>query len=378
MIAVESVPLKVLHVMGGLDAGGSETLVLNYMRALSPSGVKFDFVKHVSHVGIYEEEIKSLGGSIIEAPRFKVLNYRSYAKWWDNFFSSHNGYDIVHGHMRSTASVYLGIAKRYGCATVAHSHAVSDEQGVSALVKTRMYKGISSVSDARLACSKKAGEWLFGPDFLQKCNDAVLPNAINTASFAFCKSAREEIRQNLSIDDGTFLYGHVGRFVPQKNHSFLIDVFASIYESNPNTALILVGDGPDRGSIENLINCRGLANCVHLVGQQMDIGRFYSAMDALLLTSPAEGFGNVLIEGQTSGLPCLASTGVPISTNVLGQVQYIPLSDGVYAWRDASLGLVDCRPDESTRVEFSRKMQAGEYEIGNTAAQLITLYQRLV
>lgn len=369
--------IKILHVVGGLNAGGIESLIVGLMRVANPAEVSFDFVKHVPDCGIYEKDIVRLGGNIFEAPQYRVINHSAYIAWWNRFFSEHRDYDIVHGHIRSTASIYLNIAKHFGLSTVAHSHATSDGLGFSSMVKAIMYRGISSCADSRLACSHEAGRWLFGESFPTKSNDCIFPNAIDVSSFSFDENLRTEVRSSLHLEEDVFLFGHVGRFVGQKNHAFLLQVFASIHAENRNTALMLVGDGPLRPAIEVRVRELGLFDCVHLMGQQIGIGSLYCAMDALILPSSKEGFGNVLVEGQACGLRCLASTGVPKMTNVLDLVSYIPISDGVAKWKDASLSLIESRVGRGLREAASQRISETEYEIHNAYEKLIRIYRAL-
>ena len=132
---MNTTPIRVLQVLGGLEAGGAESFVMNLYRAVDREKVQFDFVKHIEHKGVYEDEITQMGGKIYRCPQYTGKNHFAYCKWWDSFFREHPEYHVIHGHVRSTASIYLKIAKKNGLVTIAHSHSTSNGSGISAIVK---------------------------------------------------------------------------------------------------------------------------------------------------------------------------------------------------------------------------------------------------
>ena len=79
--------------------------------------------------------------------------------------------------------------------------------------------------------------------------------------------------------------GHVGRFYPQKNHEFLIDVFAELHKRKVNAKLLLLGDGPLQEVIRQKVETLGLAELVVFAGLQKDPAPFYSAMDVFVFPS---------------------------------------------------------------------------------------------
>ena len=154
--------IRILHVLGSLNMGGAETLIMNLYRNIDRDKIQFDFVVHTNKIGLYEDEIKELGGKIYRIQRYKGINHFSYKKEWNNFFEEHKEYKIIHGHMRSTASIYLKIAKKYGRITIAHSHNTSNGHGFSSLVKKILQYNIRNVSDYFMGCSYEANKRLFG------------------------------------------------------------------------------------------------------------------------------------------------------------------------------------------------------------------------
>ncbi|PIO82993.1 hypothetical protein BSQ39_05090 [Loigolactobacillus backii] len=155
-------PIRILQVLGALNIGGAENLVMNWYRNIDRTKVQFDFVVHTAVPSFYDDEIKKYGGHIFCAPRFNGLNLFSYFKFWVNFFKEHSEYKIIHGHVRSTAAIYLLIANHFKLITISHSHSTSSGKGFSAIVKSGLQLPIRWIANFYFAPSLEAGRWLFG------------------------------------------------------------------------------------------------------------------------------------------------------------------------------------------------------------------------
>ena len=116
-------PIRILHVIGAMNRGGAETMIMNIYRQIDRSKIQFDFVVHTDQISDYDNEILSLGGRIFRTKKYVVKNFFSYKRWWEEFFCKHSDYKIIHGHINSSAAIYLHIAKKHGLYTFVHSHA---------------------------------------------------------------------------------------------------------------------------------------------------------------------------------------------------------------------------------------------------------------
>ena len=363
--------LRILHVVGGLDAGGIESLLMGLYRNIDRDWIQFDFVKHVPEEGMFEEEALSLGSRIHLAPKYKVINHLQYVGWWRNFLREHPEYSIVHGHMRSTASIYLSVAKAEGRATIAHSHSTSDDSGVSAYIKRALYRNLNGVADYRFACSDEAADWLFGDD-RGSAPVSILRNGIDARRMAFSTDGRERVRSRFWLGDDALVVGTVGRLIETKNYVALVHAFARWCEGDSRLRLLIVGEGGERGSIEEAAREESLDERVLLPGKTDKVADFLSAMDLFVLPSLHEGFGNVLVEAQCSGLRCIASDTVPEATNVLGLVEYLPLDGSLREW-DSAVGRLLGVPREDRAAYSARVSQCG-YDVADSARRLTDFY----
>lgn len=362
--------LRVLHVLGGLNRGGAETMVVNLYRNIDRSKVQFDFIVHTEDKCDYDDEIKSLGGRIYRLPRYTGKNHYQYKEAWRSFFQKHTEYRIVHGHMRSTAAIYLRIAKQYGLITIAHSHNTSSGTGFSATVKNIMQYPIRYIADYFFACSKNAGIWLFGEKVCQKENFMLLYNSIDTKKFIYDNNKRKEKRREFQIED-KFVIGHVGRFHTQKNHKFIVDIFKEIHDKDKSSVLMLVGDGDLRQQIKKKVDDLGLVNSVIFTGVRSDIAELMQAMDVFLFPSLYEGLGIVVIEAQAAGLPCIIADTIPKEAHVTNNIKTLSLKKPAGEW--ASL-LLKFSSTTITRNNISQILSQRGYNIEDNAKWISDFY----
>ncbi|MGY3718133.1 glycosyltransferase family 1 protein [Sutcliffiella cohnii] len=329
-------PIRVLQVFAQMNRGGAETMIMNLYRNIDRSRVQFDFIVHTEGECDYDEEIEALGGVIYRMPRYSGKNHLRYKKSWNEFFREHTEYRIIHGHVRSTAAIYLKIAKAHRLTTIAHSHSTSSGRGVSAIIKNILQYPIRYTADYLFACSKTAGEWLFGKKIYKNEKFLVVNNAIDSKKFIFDEKTREEIREEFAID-GKFVIGHIGRFNTPKNHEFLIDIFKEVYEKNNRAVLLLVGDGELREPIKAKINKMNLSDNVIFTGVRKDIPEILQAMDIFVFPSLYEGLGIAVIEAQAAGLPCIVAETIPKEAFVTDHIYSLSLKQSANKWANQIL-----------------------------------------
>ena len=220
-----------------------------------------------------------------------------------------------------------------------------------------------------MCCSEHAGRWLFGDKEYDKGNVYLLNNAIDIEKFKYDERLRANKREELGIDDDTLVIGHIGRFVEQKNHRFLIDIFNEIHQKNKNSILLLVGQGPLMKEIKEKVEKLNLSRCVKFLGQRNDANQLYNAMDVFLFLSLYEGLGMVLIEAQANGLPCLASSEVPQTAKITNIIDFIDLKEDKNIWVEKILNT-----HSSRRLDFFQKAVNGKYDIHCEAKKLEDKY----
>lgn len=368
-----SKPIRVLQVFALMNRGGAETMIMNLYRNIDRTKVQFDFIVHTNKACAYDDEIKNLGGKIYRVPRYNGKNHLQYKRAWNKFFQEHPEYKIIHGHVRSTAAIYLRIAKKYGLITIAHSHSTSSGNGFSAIVKKVLQYPIRYTADYLFACSKSAGEWLFGKKACKGDNFFVFKNAIDAKKFIYNKEIRERKRKELHIEN-KFVIGHIGRFHLSKNHTFLIDVFKEIYDRNENSVLVLVGDGELRSSIEKKVNDLRLSGSVIFTGVRSDVPQLLQAMDVFVFPSLYEGLPVTVVEAQAAGLPCFVTEAIPREAYLTDHVYSISYKQSAKHWANEILKYY---------ILFKRKNSLSQiksqgYDVLSTAKAIEDFYFQII
>lgn len=365
--------IRILHVIGSLDMGGSQTMILNLYKNVDRSEIQFDFVVREGKKYLLEDEITNLGGKIYRLPGLNEKNFFEYTSAWKKFFSSHKEYKIIHGHVRSTASIYLRIAKKFGLFTISHSHNTSSGKGITAYMKNILQFPIRFVADYFFACSKNAGTWLFGKQIVDSKRFKILNNAIDAKQYVFSASSRNDIRNELKIDTNAFVIGNVGRFHSQKNQIFLIDVFKVVHDQNENAILLLVGDGDLRNDILERIKYYKLGDSVILAGVRDDVPQILSAIDVFVFPSIFEGLGIVAIEAQAAGLQTICADSIPKEANITELFQYMSLDDSVEKWASSILKY----ENGYERKNMSNEIKKRGYDILSSSEWLRQFYLNL-
>lgn len=362
--------IRVLQVFSKLNRGGAETMVMNIYRTIDRTKVQFDFIVNCEGEHDYSEEIRSLGGKIYYLPKFNGLNYFSLKKKWRKFFIEHPEYKILHSHVRSYASIYIPIAKKYGLKTIIHSHSTSNGKGIGAVIKKIMQYPLRFQADYLFACSQISGEWLFGKKATKKDNYKLIPNAVDLDKFKFDSKVREVYRKSLGIENNT-VYIHVGRFHPAKNHLFLLNLFSGIRRTNDNAVLLLVGDGELRTDIENKIKKLQIDNGVKLLGSRDDVYKLLQAADCFLFPSKWEGLPVTVIEAQVAGLPCFVSENVTSEVFISEYAYKLPVNKGTDVWLNA------IAKTDKERHDFIKEVGETQFDINSSVNCLTDFYINL-
>lgn len=357
--------IRILHMIGSLNIGGSQTMIMNIYRNIDKDKVQFDFIVDHEKELYFADEIKELGGKIYFMPRFKGTNLIELIKSWNKFFKEHPEYKIIHSHVRSYASIFLAIAKKNGLYTIIHSHSTSNGRGIKSLIKKILQFPLRYQVDYFFACSKEAGKWLYGRKIINTDKFRELNNCIDIEKYLPNEEIRDVYRKKLNINEKTVI-GHVGRFHKSKNHDKLLEIFLKYKNINNNAVLLLVGDGEERKNIENKISNLGIKNDVILLGDRNDVSELLQTIDLFVFPSYWEGFGIVLIEAQIARLKIIASDSIPKNTGISNNIKYISITESSDYWAEECNKMLMSNNEyklDTVKVEkFDIKMQVKKIE----------------
>ena len=324
--------IRILQMIGTLNLGGSQTMIMNVYRNIDREKIQFDFMlSHPDHL-YFADEVKSLGGRIYTTPVFNGRNVFAVRRAWDEFFTAHPEYRILHIHQTSYASLYASVAKRHGVTVITHAHTTSSGPGFINRIKDTMQLPLRWQADVKMSCSTEAGIWLYGKKGIRSDNYIFLPNGVDLRRYAPDPAVREEKRAELGLN-GKLVIGHVGRIDVEKNQTFLIDAFALLYEKRRNCALLLIGDGELREYAERKAAQLGLRDAVIFAGLRSDVPQLLQAMDLFAFPSLCEGLPMTLVEAQAAGLPCIVSDQISPDADITPLVKRMPI-DSAARWAE--------------------------------------------
>ena len=353
--------VRVLQVVGRLNIGGAESRIMDLYRNIDRDKVQFDFVQHMTEKGAYQDEAESLGAHIYCMPRFRLYNYFSYKKSWERFFKEHSEIQIVHGHMTSTAAIYLPIAKKYCDAyTIAHARSAGVDKGIKGYVTKFLRKGLACKCDSCFSCSDLASEAVFGKKNIGKVK--FIPNAIDTEKFRYDINIRRRIRAEWGISEKDLVIGHVGRFDLVKNHAYMLEILSECLKRNRSVKLFLVGDGPLRDDIKLKADKLGVDAHVIFAGRQRDVYNYYQAFDFFIFPSFYEGLPGTAIEAQASGLHGILSDRITRQAAVTDLIKFKSIDVPAREWADeifnTDISGRRSRSDDVRNAGFDIKEQA--------------------
>ena len=363
---VQKKPIIVAQIMGKWVGGGVESVIMNYYRHLDHSKVQIDFICDEDSTRIPYDEIKKLGGRVFLVPKYQ--NLPKYLKALEKLFKE-NQYRIVHSNINTLSVFPLYAAKKAGVPIrISHSHSTSNpKEWKRNLIKNILRPFSKRYATDYFACSELAGRYLFGNKAFDHGKVKIIHNAIDIEKFKFDEVTRKKLRKGFGIKDSTIVIGHVGRFVQQKNHTFLVDVFNEYYKKNPDSKLLLVGSGPLEDEIKKKVERLGLKDSVLFLGQRDDINKLYSVMDVFCLPSLYEGLPVVGVEAQAAGLLCELSNDMTKEIKVLNTTRLMSLEKTPEEWaktilEDYSKLKRYNTTEEITKNNFSIKKEAPKLE----------------
>lgn len=326
---------RILHTGMTTNYGGVESVVMNWYRHINREKIQFDFlVSHKSPLIAYEYEIKKLGGHVYRSYYGRKEKPFTARKYIEEIFS--NDSNIMGVHMNLNTLEYITpllVAEKKGLPVrIAHSHNTGNlnrKQHLETRIMQSLNKRIlQSPKYTKMGCSVYAYEYMFGNK-----ETTVIHNAIETEKFRFNNRRRKLLRERYGISEKTKVIGFIGRLQYQKNPEFLLRVFCEYQKKiNPNSILMIIGTGPLEIKCKEMVKNLFLEDRVIFVGMINETSDYYSLFDVFLLPSLFEGLPVVLIEAQTSSLPCLISNNIREDVMITSLIERNELDDSTRNW----------------------------------------------
>jgi len=377
-------PKRVLQIVGSMNRGGAETLIMNLFRHLNKEKVKFDFIVHTNKICHYENEIINMGGKIFRLPHPRAVGVFKWYSNLKNLLREQGPFDGIHCHMLFMSGMVVLCAKQSRIPIrIAHAHNSQDSEGNSLhrrIYRLVMKRLILRYSTHIFGCSPKVCKWMFPTHYNKDNRIKVLHNGIDLEAFEKvenCIKSKEVARKKLSLPLSNVLIGHVGSFRPQKNHTFLVEIFSAIKKQVPNCCLVMVGDGPLKPKIEEIVKNKGLMNAVHFVGLRQDVPEILKALDLFLFPSLYEGLPLALIEAQAAGIPFVTTDTVYNDADLkMGLGKGVSLKNSIEVWVNKCIEAINSQrvPEWETRKKI---LIDNGYDIRHVVKELEGIYTQI-
>lgn len=367
--------LKVLFFIDRLRLGGIQALAYDILKHNDGKRMHIDMLNLDDGTDYpLTDTLKRMGIAVYQLENTWLrtpLDFLGYFRQVDRFFAEHHDYDVVHMHSSSKNYYVLKAAKKYGIPVrVAHSHNTrfQSHNPLTVLLGNLMKRPLMRYATRCCGCSKLACEWLFGKGSVESGKAEVILNAIDSKLFVYNEGIRCEVRRELGVED-CFVIGHVGRLEHQKNHDFLIDIFAEIVKRKDNACLVLVGVGSLRQVLEQKVMALGIADKVKFLGFRDDRNRIMQAMDSFVFPSFHEGLSVVLIEAQAAGLPVFVSDSTTTEVSFSPEIQFLSLKKAAGEWAEAVL-----EKKQVARRDMTDDIAEAGFEIHTMIGNLYKMY----
>lgn len=372
MTKLKNNPIRVLQVIGSMNIGGAESMIMNLYRSIDRSKVQFDFLVHTEKEAAFDKEIELLGGRIYRVPKMTGTNVIEYYRKCCEFFSNHPEIKIIHGHIGSSACIYVMAAKKFNVFTIVHSHSANVLKTFGDLAFSIFSYHTRFLADELFACSTEAGIQRFGRKAVQSNKYRNFPNAIDIEKYKYNEEIRHAVRANLGISDNCYLIGTVGRLIPEKNPSFIFDIFRSLVMANDNVKCLWVGYGLEEAKCRKMVLQAGLEKKIIMPGRCDDVNSLLQGLDAFILPSITEGLPVAGIEAQAAGLPCIFSDSISHESKICDLVMWKSINTRAVDW--AQDVLVLAKKYMGKRMTPIEDIKKQGYDIKTTSSWLTEYY----
>lgn len=372
---MENEPIRVLEVIGEMDLGGAESMIMNLYRCIDREKVQFDFLVHTQRKCAFDDEIEQLGGRIFHITKFNGRNAIRYYRECNKFFDQHPEIRVVHGHIGSSAALYLHAANKHGCYTIAHSHAANKITDFKSVVWAFFSFPTRYIAKQLFGCSTEAGQARYGKRAVASKKYKNFNNAIDVSRYAYDYQTRIDMRKSLGIDKDEILIGTVGRVSHEKNPEMIYGIFESLAERKEDTRCIWIGSGEFEDTYRRKIIDSGHTDRIIMTGRRNDIPQLLQAMDVLILPSFFEGLPVTIIEAQAASLPCVLSDTISRETAVTDLVTWKSIKDSPEQWADECINIA--KSTMHHRTDKKQELVNAGYDIKETAKWLGKFYMEM-
>lgn len=314
--------IKVAYILTPIEFGGAERVSLNFLKNINQNEFKvcpIVLVRPWESSNVFIEEIEKENYQYLSIPvAIKTLNegrdYFRVIRCFKMLFSilRRERYDIVHTNGYFADIIAIPACKLLGIPHIATCHGfITNDKKLN--IYNMFDRFILRFSNKIIAVSDGIKNELT-KNGIKESHVVVIQNAVegNYNKELFSQN-RQNKRQQLNIREREFVLGYIGRLSEEKGIKYLIEASSLLNESDITVKVLIIGEGPQKRQLEDLVKEEGIKHNVVFAGFQADIESWLPAMDVFVLPSLTEGTPMSLLEAMAFGIPVVASAvgGIP-------------------------------------------------------------------
>ncbi|WP_460165050.1 glycosyltransferase [Thermostilla marina] len=308
----------VCQVLHSLSIGGAEVLAQR-LAERSAGRFRISFVC-LDEAGESAETVRAQGFAVHVLGRKPGFDRRCATAL--RRYARENNVDVYLAH-QYTPFFYALLSRRGGSRPpivfVEHGRFHPDRRSWKHVLVNRL---LLRKNDRVLAVGNQVAEALVKNEGIPARRIEVVYNGVDTAAIATAAESRNLVRRRLGIDGDAPVAVQVARLDPIKDHLTALEAFRHVRSRFPQARLMIVGDGPQRNTIERFIVEHTLDQAVMLLGMRRDVPQLLAAADVFVLSSLSEGIPVTVIEAMAAGLPTVV-------TNVGGLPEVVTRETGI-------------------------------------------------
>ncbi len=369
-------PAKVLHVRVVTGCGGGpEKTILRSARYADPGryqlAAAYIYPQGDPGMCVIRQIANSLKCPLYEVAESHALDHHTLGAMIE--LCRDLKIDIWHGHDYKSNLFGLIVKRFHPMKLVTTAHGFTRETW-----RTRLYYHLDNLAmlgyDRAIAVSpqlvKHCAYHGVNPDRL-----TYIPNAIDTAEYLRTQSTIDT-KAEFGMSPDRFAIGVIGRLSPEKGTDRAIRMLPGLLAKHPNAELHLIGDGHERGALQQLASRLGVADAVRWCGWQADTRPFYEMLDTLLLPSRTEGLPNVVLEAMAMGVPVAATNVGGVSDLLDGGDCGIILGDDEADWARQIAPLLSIPSLRESYADLAHRRVSGAFNFRNRIAAVMSVYDQ--
>lgn len=346
--------------------GGVESCLMNYISNMMGEECTFEFI-------VFDKIPEYLQNAPFKECKMHIIPKRTNnpVKYYNKLkqILRKGRYDVLWYNVCTLSDItLLKIAKRENVpCRIVHSHNGANMGGkLVGFLHNKHKKIIEKYATDFFACSKVAAEFMFPESLSEKGEVKIINNAINTGEYKFSKKVRAKVRDSLGLTS-QLLIGNVGRFHFQKNHKFILDIFAEVLKKKEDARLLLIGSGELKDEFCKSAKEKKVLSNIFILENRSDVNELLQAMDVFLFPSLFEGLPLSLIEAQTADLPCVISDTISDEVLITDRNLVLSLKDSAERWAKEVIE----KGNDGNRTDMTAVMKSHGYDIYENAKLLI-------